>query len=1096
MRKILLLGLTLVFASAVAFAQTRVTGKVTSSENGEALPGVSVLVQGTSVGAVTDLDGNYSLQVPEGGEVLIFSFIGMTTKEVAIGDRSIINVEMESEARVLSEVVVTAMGITREKASLGYSVQEVDSEELNKSQQTDVISSLAGRVSGVQLNSSTNIGGSKRITIRGASSFFGENQPLIVIDGLPVNNSNFNSDAMQDGSGGYDYGNMLNDINPNDIESISILKGTAAALYGSRAANGVILITTKKGSLGKEAFKVDLSSSVNFESVYLMPELQRKYGGGAIISDEDGGEDGFAVVNIEGTDYKVVQYGIDESWGPRYDPNISVLHWDAFSEDYPEDYLQPRPWVAPENDVRDFFETGVSTVNSVAVSRSNLNSSVRLAYTNTHTTGTLPGSELDQNNFSLSGKAEVFDKFKTSASLNYIRAATKGRPLLGYPASNQPYGSPLGQILFQWTQRQIDYERSKKYLNSDGSQRSWNRNAWDDPTPHYSDNHHWAAYENYADDERDRFYGNIGLNYEIIEGLNLGGRISGDLYSFYNRERVAVGSQAQSYYYEAVRNNNEFNYEATLGYEKQLNEELHLTALVGGNQMRQRLHLNRGETSGGLVVAKLYNLLNSAGAVLPNDRTTEKSINSLFATANLGYRDMLYLDLTARNDWSSTLPEDNNSYFYPSASLSFLFSEPLDYSWLSYGKLRLGAARVSKDTDAYNVLTTYQFNTDGTFQSVPRIFAPEDLLNSNLKPENTDTWEVGLEASLFRDRLGFDITYFKNVTTDQIIPLELSRATGYDAKFINAGEIENKGIEVMLRGTPVQNSDFKWDINVNFTRINNEVVEIIEGIEAMDLGSAPFDGVTLRASVGERYGQLWGYDFIYDEQGNKVVQSNGYWARTPNLVPLGSVIPDYNMGIRNNLTYGNFDLSILFDIQQGGKFYSVSHMWGHYAGLWGPTAAVNDKGNEIRSPVSEGGGIRLDGVTGDVVFNEVGTVEFNEDGPYTVSNTAPNETYVSGQGWAARHYHGFGSPSAQSVFDADYIKLRELAIGYNFNMSRNNYIRSLRVSAYGRNFWTFGLDYKGLDPEVTVNGSNNVQGIEGSFMPTSKTFGVRVDIGL
>ncbi|GAB3657291.1 SusC/RagA family TonB-linked outer membrane protein [Echinicola sediminis] len=1089
MKKSVQLALLLCMIWQFSFAQTvSVKGTVTSADSGEPIPGVSVLVKGTSTGAVTDLDGMYSLGVPSGGEVLIFSFIGMTTQEVAIGGRTVIDVSMATDAKELTEVVVTAMGITREKASLGYSVQEVKSEELNKVQQTDALSSLAGRVSGVQLNSSTNIGGSKRITIRGASSFFGENQPLIVIDGLPVSNSNFNSEEVQEGSGGYDYGNMLNDINPNDIESISVLKGTAAALYGSRAANGVIVITTKKGAPGKESFAVNLSSSVNFESVYLMPDLQRKYGGGAIISDEDGGVDGFAIANINGTDYKVVQYGIDESWGPRYDPTISVLHWDAFSEDYPEDYLNPRPWVAPENDVRQFFETGVSYVNSVSISSTTANSGVRFGYTNTKSTGTLPGSELTKNSFSLNGNTKVMDKLTATSSLNFIRTKTVGRPLLGYPASDQAYGSPLGQILFQWTQRQIDYERSKKYLNNDGTQRSWNRNAWDDPTPHYSDNHHWAAYENYNDDERDRIYGNIGLKYEIIDGLNLGGRISGDVFSFYSRERVAVGSQAQSYYYEAVRNNYEYNYELTLGYDKQLSEFLHLSALVGGNQMRQKLNLNRGESSGGLVVPKLYSLLNSAGAVLVNDETTRKGINSLFATASLGFKDMLYLDLTARNDWSTTLPENNNSYFYPSASVSFLFSEPLDIPWLSYGKVRMGAARVSKDTDPYRVLTTYKFNEDGTFQGLPRVYAPEELLNSGLKPENTDTWEVGLEANIFNNRAGFDVTYFKNVTTDQIIPLELSRSSGYEAKFINAGEIVNKGIEVTLRGTPIRTSKFGWDITVNYTRINNEVVDILEGIEAMDIGSAPFDGVTLRASIGERYGQLWGYDYLYDSQGNRVVQANGYWARTPNLVPLGSVMPDYNMGIRNYLTYAGFDLSMLFDIQKGGKFYSVSHMWGHYAGLWGPTAAVNDMGNEIRSPVSEGGGIRLDGVTGDV--------EFNEDGTYTVSNTAPNETYVSGQGWAARHYHGFGMPSAQSVFDADYIKLRELALGYTFNMRNNDFIRSLRVSAYGRNLWTFGLDYEGLDPEIAVNGSGNVQGIEGAFMPTSRTFGFKVDLGL
>lgn len=1064
------------------------SGKVTSSEDGSALPGVNVLLQGTAVGSVTDATGSYTLSIPTEGGTLVFSFIGFVTQEVEIGARSTVNVIMAPDVTQLTEVVVTALGIEREKASLGYSVQEIGADELMKSQQTDALSALAGRVSGVQLAQSSNLGGSKRIVIRGNNSFFGENQPLIVIDGLPVNNSNYNSAAVQQGSGGVDYGNMLNDINPDDIENISILKGTAAALYGSRAANGVILITTKKGTAGRDAFHIDVSSSVNFESVYLMPELQRKYGGGAIISDANGGVDGFEVVNIDGQDYKVVQYGIDESWGPRYDPNISVLHWDAFSQDYPEDYLRPRPWVAPAHDVRDFFQTGVSYVNSVALTRSTQNSAIRFGYTNTSQTGTLPGSELLKNNLTVSGTAKMFDNLTATASLNFVRTSTKGRPLLGYPASNQPYGNTLGQTLFQWTQRQIDYERSKKYKNNDGTQRSWNRNAWDDPTPHYSDNHYWAAYENYTDDERDRFLGNVGLSYEIIEGLTLGGRVSGDVYTFYNRERVAVGSQAQPYYYEAVRNNYEYNYEVTLGYEKRLNNDFNLNVLVGGNQMRQRFHLNRGETSGGLVVAQFYNLLNSAGNVLTNDQTTRKGINSLFATASFGFRDMLYLDVRGRNDWSSTLPPEHNSYFYPSASLSFVFSEMLTLPWLSNGKVRVGWANVSNDTDPYRVYTTYRFNTDGSFQGQPRVYIPNELLNSDLKPETTNTWEVGLEANLFDNRVGIDVTYFDKVTTDQIIPLQLSKSTGYDAKFINAGKITNKGIELTLSGTPLKLSNLQWDIVVNYTKIDNEVEEIIDGINAMDLGSAPFTGVTLRASLGERYGQLWGYDYIRDDNGNRVVLPSGYWARTPNLVPLGSVMPDYNVGIRNALTYKNYDLSFLFDIQVGGKFYSTSHMWGHYSGVWGPTAGVNDKGGEIRSPVAEGGGIRLDGVKGDITFNE--------DGTYTVSNTTPNDTYVSGAGWAARFYHGFEMPSAQSVFDADYVKLRELALGYTLNVANLKYIKNVRISAYGRNLWTFGLAYEGLDPEITVNGSGNVQGIEGGFLPTTRTYGVKLQLGL
>ncbi|MBY5957632.1 SusC/RagA family TonB-linked outer membrane protein [Membranicola marinus] len=1096
MKRILLLIVCLCSMGVILKAQNVVSGKVTDSA-GEPLIGANILAEGTSIGAVTDFDGLYEIEIPEGATVLIFSYTGFESVKEPIDDRSTIDVSL-TEGQLLDEVVVTALGISREKKSLGYAVQEVGAEELTQAQPTDALSALSGKVSGVQLRQSSNIGGSNRIVIRGASSFLGENQPLIVLDGLPIDNSNFNTKATQGGNGGVDYGNMLNDLNVDDIESISVLKGTGAALYGSRAANGVIVITTKKGNIGREQFGVNFSSSVGFEDAYMMPDLQRKYGGGAIISDADGGQDGFEVVNIEGQDYKVVQYGIDESWGPRYNPNISVLHWDAFSkESYPEQYLRPRPWVAPENDVDAFFNTGVTYTNSLAIDRSSQDYGVRFSYSNTSGTGTIPGSALHKNNFSLNGDAKLFENLKAEAYLNYIKSTTKGRPVLGYPASGQRYGNTFGQTLFQWTQRQLDYKRMAEYKNLDGTQRSWNRNAWDDATPHYSDSHYWIAHENYGDDERDRVLGNFGLHYTILDGLVLSGRVSADSYSFYSRERVAYGSQAESSYFESIRNNLEYNLETTLNFDRQLSDNISLSAMAGGNQFRLRYHYNDGATSGGLVVPNLYNLLNSSGTIIAEDLSRVKKINSVFGSVGVGIGNMLYVDLTARNDWSSTLPADHNSYFYPSVSTSFVFSELMSPgSWLSYGKIRLGWAQIGKDTDPYNVNPVYSFSSylvsnplSGPFQGATRVYVPIKLLNQDLKPETTTTWEAGVELSAFDDRLGLDVTFFNNTTTDQILPLELSKATGYDSKFINAGEIENQGVELSLSAGVVRSNDFNWNVNINFTKVNNEVVEIAEGIDAIDIGTAPFSGVTLRASVGQPYGQLWGYDFLYDDNGNRIVGDNGYWLRTQNLVPMGTVTPDYNIGLGSNFNYKGVRLNVLFDIQKGGKFYSVSHMWGHYAGTWAPTAGGNDKGNEIRAGVEEGGGIKLDGVTADVTFND--------DGTYTVSNVQPNEKYVSGQGWAARHYHGFGMPSAQSLFDADYIKLRELSLGYTFDFSERNVgVSRITLTAYGRNIWTGGLAWDGLDPEMTVNGSGNIQGIEGGFLPTSRTFGLKLNLGI
>jgi TonB-linked SusC/RagA family outer membrane protein len=1090
MKRITLLFVFLIFLGMQGLlAQKKITGTVTSGADGTPIPGASVVAkESPEVGAVTNFQGKYTLEVPEGTETLVFSFVGMQTKEEAIGDRTVVNVSLESTEIALDDVVVTALGISREKKALGYAVQEVNEEELNSTIQNDALSALSGKVSGVQINSSTKMGGSQRILIRGANSITGENQPLIVVDGIPVDNSEFNNNSANgyggdaNGFGGYDLGNTLNDISPEDIESVSVLKGPAAAIYGSRAANGVIVINTKQPQRGKNAISIDFSSKLGFEQVYLLPNLQTKYGGGAIISNEDGGRDGFEVVEIEGQEYLIPQYQVDESWGPRYDPNIKVLHWDAFDkESYPDDYLNPRPWVAPENDVKDYYDLGVSWTNNISLSRSGNDYGVRFSYTNANIQGTMPGSHLDRNNFSLKGNARLSKRLSVNSSLNYVNQKAKGRPQVGYGDNS------VGQKFYQWGQRQLDYERLKEYKNNDGTQRTWNRNAWNDPTPKYSDNPYWAAYENYTDDERNRFYGNVSLTYDITEGLQLRGSVFGDTYNFYNRERIAVGSQSTSKYYEAVRTKSEFNYEGLLSYTKQF-DMFGIDALAGVNQRNEHYDFNRGNTSGGLIVPEIYSLLNSNDNALTNDFTEEKQVNSIFASASFDIKGMLFLEGTVRNEWSSALPEDNNSYFYPSASASFLFSELLsDVSWLDLGKVRFSWAKVGNDTDPYRVKTTYNYNGNGPFQGAPRLVASTGLNNANLKAETTTSTEVGIEFVGLNNRVNLSATYFNNVTTDQIMPLDVSKATGYDSKYINSGQMTNKGIELSLSVIPVSIDNFQWELGANYTKINNTLDELYGDIKSLDIVRAPFGGVFLRASVGDTYGQFWGHDFIYDDDGNRVVGDNGVWLQTPSLVPMGSVIPDYNLGIRNSFRILNsIDVSVLLDIQQGGKFYSLSHMWGMYSGMLEETAATNDKGNEIRDPVDAGGGIKLDAVTGDVTFND--------DGTYTVENTAPNETYISGIGWAARHYHGYGTPSAQSLFDADYVKLRELTVGYTLPDILGP-VKNVRVSLYGRNLLTWGLDQEGFDPEMTVNGSGNVQGIDGGLYPSSRTYGINLKFG-
>ena len=1064
MRKLTLLLTFLLFVAFQTSAQMQITGKVTNAETGEPIPGASVVVKSqTTIGTTTDMDGNYNLDgVPSDAETLVFSFVGMQEKEVSINGRTTIDVELAPAVQEMEEVVVTALGISKEKKNLGYSVSDVSGDDLNKASQSDAISSLQGRVSGVQIRSSGNMGGSSNMLIRGATSLTGSSQPLIVVDGVPIDNSNFNTTNTQDGGGGYDFGNMLNDINPDEISNISVLKGSAAALYGSRAANGVVLIETKKGKMGEEDFSVEINSRTDFEEKYLIPELQDKYGGGGSFSE----------VNIEGNDYLVAPYAVDESWGPKLD-GTEVLHWDAFSpESYPDQYLQTRPWSPSQNDVLDFYELGVSYKNNIGITKTGEDYAVRFSYSNQTTSGTVPNSEQQKNNVKLNAQLDLTERLTVKGDIKYMDTYTKGRPQLGYGDES------LGQKFFQWGQRQLDYERLKDYKNDDGTQRTWNRQAWDNPQPKYADNPYWIVNENYPEDTRERVIGSFGLTYELTDFLIAEGNVYGDAYSMRQRQRRAVGSQAQPYFSEMVRNNSDFNYEGRLQFNKDFNE-INVSGILGGNIREVQYDSNYGSTEGGLVVPGLYNLNNSSQAPSLNDYTEESLEKSLFIQTSVNYGGFLNIEGSIRNDWSSTLPEDENSYMYYGVSGSFIFSEFIDLEWFDFGKIRGGITQVGSATDPYSVQTTYTYNPDGPFGDAQRLYMGTRLNNNDLKPEITTSNEIGVDLTFFDNRVNLSATYFDKVTENLILPLELSKATGYNEKVVNAGELSNSGIELEISGSPVRTENFEWHLGFNFSSTEMIVNKLAEGLDAIDIGNAPFGGAYLRASEGDEYGQLWVQDYKRDDNGNKILYGPGsVYQTTENLEPVGSVYPDYNLGIINSFNYKNWDFGVLVDIQQGGKFYSLSHMWGMYSGMLEATAQVNDNGVNIREPVDEGGGILLDGVVPD---GEGGYVE--------------NDTYTPGKLWSNAHYHGYGTPSAQSVFDASYIKIREITLGYTFNEELfGGVIKKARISAYAKNAFTFGLDLEGLDPEMTVSGSGAIQGLEGGIQPMARNFGLNLQL--
>ena len=1040
-----------------ALAQTKISGTVYSQEDGQPIIGAAVKVVGTSTGMLTDVNGRFSVVVPDGKKQLEITYLGFEGKTVTA--KNGIRIFLKADAQSLDEVVVTAMGISREKKALGYAVSEVDGDELIKTRGglSNPVNALQGKVAGLQISSGAgSMGGSSKVLIRGNNSLSGSNQPLFVVDGVPLEGKDFNSTNTQRGSGGYDYGNLIQDLNPDDIDNVSVLKGAAAsALYGSRAANGVIMITTKKAKQ-QTGQGVEFSSTVSLERVTKLPKLQKEYGGGYGYMALDGYDDfGEAVIN--GKTYIVPDYAMDESWGPKLDGRQVLSWYDLAKWEANGKVGDPTtsPWSAPANDYEKFFETGLSFTNNVSISQVYDNSAFRISYTNNTLNGYLPNSSMYKNIFSVNGNIMSRDKkLNVFTSVNYFNSRAKGRQDTGYGDNN------IMVKFVQWGQRQLDVKELKNlYRYPDGTQATWNRNDVDDPTPAYHNNQYWSRYMNYENDTRNRVYGNVGVSYQIIPQLKAQYKVNLDFFVDKQYERNAVYSQEESRYMEISRQQYEINHEFMLMYNQTFND-FTLTANVGANIMKNHYEYVYGETQGGLAIPEFYNLANSLTQAAGYNYRREKSINSLFGDVTLGWKNMLYLEATIRGDKSSTLPKDNNTYAYPSVTGSWVFSELLKEksSWLSFGKVRLGYAMVGNDTDPYQLYNVYSqyTNIDST---TPGYRLPNTMQNPDLKPERTNSWEAGLEMSFFNNRLGFDFTYYQTRTKDEILPLSVSGTTGYIYKYVNSGEIENKGIEFGIHATPIKNHNFEWNTNLVLSHNKNKVKSLADGVDYYRITSAPFM-VEIGAMVGEEYGVIMGTDFVYDENGNKLVDENGLYMATDGNQVIGHIFPDFTGGWTNSFRFKNFDLSFQLDFSKGGQFFSTTYLWGMYTGMFEETAANNVRETGL---ISEG---------------------------YTLDGT-PNTTVVSARDYYENFYTG---PASQSLLKSDYIKLREVNIGYTFNLKPQWFVKSLRLSAYGRNLAVWGPDVKHFDPEMIVTGSGNIQGVEGGATPMVSTYGLTVNL--
>ena len=1104
MKKIMLLLAFFAIGLQVLMAQTKeISGTVTSAENGETIPGVAVSVKGTTLGTITDMNGTYTIRVPQEAQNLVFTFVGMGTQEVPIGNQTRINVAMTSELIAVDEVVVTALGITRDKKSLGYSVQAVSGEDINNVKNDNFVTSLSGRVSGIQVKNNTNFGGSTNVVIRGSTSLTGNNQALFVVDGVAIDNSNTNNIGQLEGRNGFDYGNAAADINPNDIESISVLKGAAAsALYGSRATNGVILITTKKGkaTVGK-APTVRLSSNITISNIdkSTFPKYQWEYGAGYgkdYYSDpeEDGslypGFEYYADVDGDGvTDYTVPYYE-DASRGQKFDPAVSVFQWDALYPDSPN-YLQATPWVRGANGPESFFKTGVGTSNNIEIAGGNDQTTYRFSYTYFDQNGVMPNSHLTRNNANFNGSHKIIDNLKATTSVNFVNTEGKGRPSTGYSDN-------IMSSFRQWYQTNVDIGLQKSLYESTGDNITWNPAAYDNLAPAYWDNPYWSRYQNYEQDSRDRFIGYAQIDWDIITDLKAMGRFSIDTYNELQEERKAIGSSAGEFgvnrpdvtsgYSRFTREYRETNLDFMLNYHKAFSEQFDMTAILGTNIRRTRAESFYASTNNGLSVPGIYALANTKDPMLlPEETLTQVGVNGIFGSISLGFNSTYFLDATLRRDQSSTLPEKHNSYYYPSVSASMIFSNLVTADWLSMGKLRLNFAEVGSSAPALSLIDTY--TQIQSFAGTALTTLPNTKQNADLKPERQRALEAGLEMNFLKNRLGFDLALYKNNTFDQLMPVSVSYATRFEAKWVNAGEIENTGIELSLLGTPVKIDDFRWDVRVNWAKNQNKVIELytdMAGNEVTNLLLGGLQGgVSINATVGQPYGTILGSDFQYHENGGRLISpTTGRYLISPtNDVVIGDINPDWTGGISNAFKYKNLTLSFLVDIQQGGDIFSLDLWYGLGTGLYEETVGLNDLGNPKRDPI-----VGRDDTNKTYAPNSGGTLNKGVLADGSENWVRVNEENYGAQGWAV-------DPNARYVYDASYVKLREVSLSFGLptNLISKLYISNASIALVASNVWIISKNLPHADPEASQS-SGNIQGWQSGVMPTNRNFGFTLNL--
>ncbi len=1054
-----------VSTSALAQGASVITGRV-SNKTGEPIQGASVLVDATTYGTITGADGRYTINVPasrQGAAAVTARLIGYRALRQTItlnGTRVNLDFSLVSAPTQLSEVVVTALSQQREKATLGTAQQTVSAEELTRTQASNVISAMSGKVSGLQISQGGQMGGTTRIVIRGAGSILNQNQPLFIIDGVPMSNSDYSTATA---GGGRDYGSGISDLNMDDVSSVTVLKGpNAAALYGSRASNGAVVITTKNARNQLAGTKFTVTSRATYDTPKLLPSYQNQYGQGF------GGE--FQYVDGAGSG---VNDGADESWGPKLDGRPI----DQFTG-------KAMPWVPHPDNISNFFKNGSTLSNNIAVSSSFATGGVRLSLTKDDQKGIIPFSSLLKLAGSLSANYTPFEKLQVGGTINYTQLGGSNRAETGYTE-----GNPL--MSFTWFGRQVDldllkskyYNTSSPYGFADGTLFNWNDN--------YHRNPYWQFDKNRAPDSRDHIIAQASANYELTSWLSSSLRAGGDNVRFTQEEFFSAGNidRANAAYNGGFTNragrSREANVEGLLTAKKSVGA-LDITANFGGNTRRNDGYASFFGTSG-ILVPDIYNLSNAGIAPTVTNAETHSAVNSTLGSLVTTINKYWTVEITGRNDWSSTLPKENSSYFYPSYSTSLILSDVFpaitNGGYLSYVKLRGSIANVGSDALPYQLANLYNGNTN-KFSGLALYSLSNSSNNAALKPERTKGQEIGMELGMLDDRMTFDGTFYTKESRDQILPLSLPQGSGFTQTVINAGLMTNKGFEMSVTGKILNNRNgLSWNTTFNYNKNHNKVDELAPGLSLITIpGNGSPWGVSLQARVGEPYGQFFGRATRIDSATGKAVLSGGL-TQSPsgtNRV-MGNVNPDWVGGWSNELRFKSWALNSLLDIRRGGKTFSIGNMWGTYAGILAST--LNGREVDWDKP-----GLVVEGL--DQATCATGS-HATADGRYVCVGGTANTTRVT----AEDYRHGVYPATDPYLFDSGFFTLRELRLSWEVPSSLANkaHVNQMNIAAVGRNLWT-KTNYPNYDAENALNASNAGQGFEMGALPGLKTFGINLSI--